>query len=198
MSAITINVDTTAATAVIDRLRGGLSRRREMNGKIAADLEGFVKAYGRRISPNRHRTAERLGARPTNHLFRAYAAIESASDDESAILRVPRASRLRAAFGEYVVTPQGGKKYLTIPAHPDAYGRRAGEFDDLVFARIGPRMTPALIRETRTGEGFEVMFFLTRKATIKEDRTLLPFDELADEAADSIDEYLDTLTSAQA
>lgn len=179
------------ATGPLQGLRKGIVQRGPMHARIAAEAEEFIKAHGAGISASEHRSANRLGAKPTGHLARAYQAIESGSDDSSAFLRVPRASRLRAAFGDYVVRPGSGKKYLTVAVHPEAYGRRAGEFRDLFFVRLGPRQTPALAR--KAGTGMEVMYWLTRSATIKQDRGLIPFEGLASAAQDAAEAYLDAL-----
>jgi hypothetical protein len=160
-----------------------------LHAQIAGEAELFVKERGRVTSAGEHRSANRLGATPTGHLAEAYEGIESVSTDESASLLVPRASRLRAAFGRYVITPKNGSKFLTIPVAREAYGKRAGEFTDLFFLRAGPRKTPLLARNR--GQGFETMYFLTPKAEIPEDTNIIPFDDLAAEARDSAEAFID-------
>lgn len=187
-----ITVSDLAAPA-LQRLRTGLANRGSLHARMAGDAERFVKDRGAVTSRTEHRSAEKLGARPTNHLYKAYQAIESDSNADAAILRIPRASRLRAAFGDYVLRPGSGKKYLTIPVHRDAYGKRAGEFSNLFFVRVGPRMTPALARPVSTGEGLEIMYFLTKSSRIREDRGLIPFDDLTEEAMDSARAFVDEL-----
>lgn len=176
---LTISAD---AAAALQRLRGGLADRAQLHARIAGSAERMVKRYGRETAGSQHRTATRLGAAPTRHLEKAYNDIESKSDGSGAFLLVPRASRLRAAFGDYIVSPGSGKKYLTIPANAAAYGRRAREFEDLVFMRVGPRMTPVLARKTEGG--MEIMYFLTKSARIKQDRDLIPFDLIVPDAED--------------
>lgn len=101
------------------------------------------------------------------------------------------------------------KKYLTIPAAPEAYGMRAGEFADLQFALVtDPRsesIRPALVRRPSTAIsiarrkgkdgtvkttvkqkanlGGEVMFWLVRKVTQKADPSVLPYAEQMSGAA---------------
>ncbi len=197
----------------LDALRAGLADARELNAHIATDAEQFVKTAGRRIAadPANHRSASRLGADPTGHLAAAYEGIESVYDAESARLLVPSSTRLRAAFGSYVLTPQNGKRFLTLPAIAEAYGRRAGEFPDLFPIRTGPLKTPVLVRRVsggksyenraapgrrrkdgRRGQRLETVYVLTTKAEIDEDKGLIPFDELAEEAGDSAAEYIDS------
>jgi hypothetical protein len=185
-----------------------------MYARIAGDAEKFVKTHGRQTSLSEHRTAERLGATPTGHLQDAYEAIESASDESAATLFIPRGSRLRAAFGDYTIRPRAGKKYLTIPANAEAYGKRAGEFDDLFFMRVGPKKSPVLARRkagienvllaTRPGQRraarrftqAEIMYFLTRESNIPADPKLIPMDELTEEARDSAEAFIDETVEA--
>lgn len=180
---------TDTAGPMLTRIRTGLAARGPLHSKIAGDAEAYLKRTGATKARTQHRSAERLGATPTKHLEKAYQAIEGTATADSALLSMPRASRLRAAFSEYVSRPGSGKKYLTIPAHKDAYGRRAGEFD-LFFVRVGPRQTPALARKVDGRETMEIMFFLTKAARIKHDPTLIRFDLLAEEARDSVGEYI--------
>lgn len=189
----------------------------ELHAQIAGDAEAFMKAVGPGIAAGNHRTAQRLGANPTGHLAAAYQAIESESDATGAALLIPRASRLRAAFGPYTLQPKSSK-YLTIPTHRESYGRRARELDDLfVIARPGKglvlarrdddgpdansrfllRANPGKRRSARGRDaGIEVMYLLVTDAEIPEDPNLIPFEELANEAQRSAAEYIDTAIEA--
>ena len=181
----------------LSRVSDALDNTAAIHMRVADDGETFVKDFGRRYAawPRNHRSSRGLGARPTNHLLQAYKAIEGESSAAYAALLVPRSSRLRAAFGRYVITPQIGRKYLTIPVAAEAYGKRAGEFDDLVFLRVGPRKTPILARPDADG-GVTTMYVLIRKAVIDEDQDLIPFEELSEHAKDSVSGYLDDALKA--
>ena len=172
-----------------------VANREAMHARMAGDAEIFVKRRGRATAATEHRTANRLGTQPTGHLADAYEAIEGESSEAAAVLLVPGASRLRAAFGRYAVTPQNGSQFLTIPAAADAYGRRAREFSDLFPVRVGPRKTLTLSRP-REGGGLEVMYVLTKKAEIPEDSGLIPFDDLEAEAQDSAEAFIDAAVQA--
>ena len=183
---------------LLTRIETGLRDRKSLHTRIAGNTERFLKKYGREISVSRHRTAESLGANPTNHLAKAYAAIESEGKPEQAEIRMPRASRLRAGFGDYVARPGAGRTYLTIPATAATYGRRVGEFPEGTFHFAvfhGARITPVLLF-TEDGLGHkkgEVAYWLKTEVNIAEDATLIPFNLLAEEAKDSIEEYIDDL-----
>ena len=181
-------------SASLQRLRTGIADRSQLNARVAGAAENWIKDYGRATTPDQHATATRLGATPTKHLERAYASIESKSDAAAAYLLVPRASRLRAAFSDYVVRPGSGKKFLTIPACAAAYGKRTGEFPGLVFVLAGKKLTPALAM--KSGDTVTIYYWLVKSATIHQDRKLIPFDQLLEDAADVAGEFCRELTGA--
>jgi hypothetical protein len=192
---ITITIDTTGIASALgntSRLRAALSDSRGLHAVMAEGAERFVKARGAVIAGREHATANRLGARPTKHLAKAYDAIESTSDAVGAKLLVPRASRLRAAFGAYTQRPTGGRKYLTIPVSKEGYGKRASEVPDLVFMRIGPRRTPVLAKRPNGGasETLQVIYVLLRQVTHQADPNLIPMNDLTSEARDIAERYM--------
>lgn len=185
---ITIQLSGTAQAA-LNGLQVRIQDLPVIHAVMAGAAERFVKDFGARTSQGEHRSATRLGGRQTNHLSRAYQAIESSSDAGAASLFVPRASRLRAAFGAYTVTPGPGKTYLTIPVSGEAYGKRAGEMQGLVAMRVGPKKTPILARPD--GEGrITTHFLLAKKADIPADPSLIPFDAMAADAADAAELHI--------
>ena len=208
---VTIDIGGGMKEALAD-LQGGLQDKAGLNARIAGESEKWIKGPGvaGRISAEQHRTAERLGANPTGHLADAYQAIESQSDEASARLLIPSGSRLRAAFGAYTITPGAGKKFLTIPVAAEAYGHRAGEFDDLfVMARPGKalmlarreegnfqkgyqRARPNQNRKTRDRDAnIKVLYLLLPSVDIKEDATLIPFPELEEVATLAAGDFID-------
>ena len=176
----------------LQEIAAGLADAKPLHDRIAGDAEAWLKQdVGPRIAAGQHRTAQTLGASPTGHLVDAYQGIEGVSDSAGATLLIPGATRLRAAFGKYVLTPKNGSKFLTIPVARDAYGHRAREFDDLFPVRTGPRKTLTLSRPR--GNGLEVMYVLVSTATIPEDTTLIPFPELEEKALLSAGDFLDDI-----
>lgn len=184
-------IEITIVTTGPDQAEAAASRLANpagLHARMAGAAETFLRDYGRATAPSQHRTANRLGATPTGHLENAYNRVESSASAKAGSVWVPGSSRLRAAFGSYTVRPTGGRKYLTIPVTPEAYGKRAGEIPDLVFMKVGPNETPILAK--KDGERFRTYYLLTRQATIPEDRSLIPFDDLFDEAVDAAEAYL--------
>lgn len=186
---LTITATTDHTAQELELAAAAMGNPAGMHAKMAGAGEDYLKEYGRQHSPSQHRTANRLGATPTGHLEDAYNRIESSSSEKAASLWMPGASRLRAAFGSYVVRPTGGRKYLTIPVAAEAYGRRAGEIDGLIFMRVGPNKTPLLAKPD--GDRITTYYLLAREASIPEDPSLIPFDRLTEKVTDAAGEYID-------
>lgn len=164
-------------TPFFNRLNSKLSpnKRKDLNRHIGARGEELTKGYLLKISKKRHATAQRLGAKPTGFLEKAAESVESTVGNNfaSVLISSPGIGR---AFGDITIKPK--KTYLTIPVHKDAYGKRAGEFDNLVFIRNTVKETAVLGRKVEgSGEMLEAMYVLVTKAFQKQDRTLLPTDE---------------------
>ncbi len=192
---ISITITTTGEAAGLQRLSRALSRRKQLHARIAVDVLETVQTYVAGLPF--HGTAKRLGAKPTNHLETVANQIEAASDEKQATIKIPRASRLRAAFGPYTVVPTGGRKFLTIPVAAEAYGRSAKTFTDLQFLRVGPKKTPVLAKPAIGVKGdspLNVLYVLVKKADIKEDRRLLNFDDMRDTAVQTSADYIAELT----
>lgn len=192
-------------------LREGLQDKAAMNLRIATESEKWIKSpeVAGRISAEQHRTANKLGAAPTGHLEDAYQAIDAVSDADSARLLIPSHSRLRAAFGGYTIKPTK-KKFLTIPIAAEAYGKRAGEFDDLfVMSRPGKALMLARRDKGDSQRGFmrartyqnrrnrdrdaniKPLYLLLPSADIKGDETLIPFKKLEEVAVTAALDYID-------
>ncbi len=186
-----VTLETTGMTAEqLGALDAEMANRLALHEKIAGEAEAYILLRGPVESATRHRTATRLGASPTGHLEKDYAKAKGVADESSAALLLPRASRLRAAFGPYVCRPGPGHKFLTIPVNAAAYGRRAREFDDLVPIRAGPKKTLILARDL--GEGrLETMYVLVPSVSIPEDSSLINWDKLAEVVRDTAEEYFD-------
>ena len=150
----------------VARLGSTMKDRRGLHAEIAGEGERLTRSYLRGLS--RHKTAERLGAQPTQHLAAAARGVESESDREAARVTIPRSTGLYRAFTDFLIRPGSGKTYLTIPADRRTYGRRAGEFD-LAFTIVGGRYPALVFRESG-----EVAFWLRHEVEIPQDRTLLP------------------------
>lgn len=182
---------TEAVDRAVQALRNALADRRPLHAAMAGTAAEFTRRYLRGL--NRHRTAQRLGAAPTNHYEAAAGAVTADATQEEAIIRIPRRTGLGRAFREITLRPTGGRKWLTIPATGETYGRTAGEFGQgtldfaIIYTHRGP--TPVLVWAADGGshKKRDVAFWLRRSVTQKQDRSLLPsndaFQTIARESA---------------
>lgn len=170
-----------ASERTLQAIRSALADRRPLHAEMAGNSLEMTRQYLRGL--NRHNTAARLGASPTGHHERSAMALQAEADDEAAILRIPRNTGLGRAFGEITIRPLGGRKFLTIPATAETYGRQAGEWpeDTFEFAVIMTHRGPTPVLKWAEAGGphakGDVAFWLRRSVTQRQDRTLLPSDD---------------------
>lgn len=207
-------------TPALARVRRGLSGagRPRLHSMIGRRVVETVRNHLIKIAPQRHRTANSLGAQPTRHLERGLEGIRPAllQDEVQIFIPIPGISR---AFHDLTITPRAGSKYLTIPATAEAYGRRARSFRDLrvqVFRKKGGGQTLALVKaeqtdvRTRQRSGFlwdrviartvsragrrvnaPVYYWLVEKVEQKQDRELMPSDgELLDACEAGAEDFI--------
>jgi hypothetical protein len=157
--------------AQVQRLRLGLRDRRHLHANLAREAAERTRKH-LRDDPT-HASANRLGATPTGHRAKAASSIESDSDAEAAIIRIPRWTGLARAFGDIVIVPGSGRTYLTIPGDKRTYGKRVGEFPEGTFAfTIMAGRFPALVFR----KGWSLAYWLKRSVKQKKERDLLPSD----------------------
>jgi hypothetical protein len=176
MIGITIELDTSfdTATPFLVRLTDAITGDRTLlHDYVSRRSAETARRHIRTIAPGRHWTADNLGAKRTGFLERAAGSIEPAADANAAYIEFPRSFGLQRAFGQIVIVPKRGGKYLTIPATAEAYGRRAGEIAGLVFKFLGRSRALVMMRGARD---FTVYYWLVRSVTQPQDRLLLPSD----------------------
>lgn len=171
-------------TPVLTRLRTlldgpGMAR---LNGRIADRAEILTRGHILHAAKTRHKTANELGARPTNYLAGLAKLVEKSADSSKAEVVVVGDIFARA-WGPVAVKPRV-KKFLAIPAHKLAYGKRPAEFSDLKVvviksSRIGKKVL-ALAREPVKGsrkaidKKLTVFFWLRTQTALPADPYLLP------------------------
>lgn len=194
-----LNIEVTVGGAseaerALQDFRNALASRGPMHARMAVRGQQFTQDYLRGLK--RHRSAEMLGATPSGHMERSAAAVEARSDEETAMVVIPRRTGLGRAFSDVTLLPGSGRKFLTIPAHQTTYNRVARDFPEgmLKLAVIKSWKTfLALVFTTGTHKG-EVAFWLRRSVKQKQDRSLLPSDDAYREIARrSAIEYLTNL-----
>lgn len=162
---------------VLHELRNALARRGPMHAQMAVRAQQATQRHLKSL--NRHQTAQRLGASPTGHDERSASVVEAQSDDAQARVTIPRNTGLGRAFGDVVILPGAGRTYVTIPDHPQTYGRSVRDFppDTFRFAILyAHRPFPVLLFADGPNKG-DVAYWLRREVMQKQNRNLLPSDE---------------------
>jgi hypothetical protein len=189
-------VTTDEASPILRSLVGALEDPTDLHKAIAAEAEVLTRDHIVVASRTRHKTAESLGAKPTGYLERAAEGVTSEGDkDFATILLGGDTAGFARAFGQVTVKPKKAK-FLTIPAHKDAYGKRAREIEDLeLIVFKGDDSFAMALGKRNADDTIKVYYWLRRQVTLSMDRGLLPSDDqyLAAGEAGAIF-YLDAIT----
>lgn len=190
MSGLSINVSRDDLSPLLARLGnearlGGLT---DVMGRAAGNL---VKDWLYDLDSQRHRYGR-------NYYRGAADSVTVTSSPVGAVISITQVGfRQRVQGG--VIRPKAGKKFLTIPAAPEAYGRRAGEFSALEMRYVmdeSGHLRPALVQRAHTTLKFvnrrrkdgtvslsvkpgalnegKVMYWLVRQVTQRADSSVLP------------------------
>ena len=192
-----------AATTVAGEL-GGNSVRLIM-GRAAQQV---VKQHFSDLASDaqHHRTATRLGANRTGFYLDAADKTQDPHLEEGGVsVSVKKRGIAQRLFGG-TITPTT-KKWLTIPATAEAYGKRAPEIEGLKFVLFGPGkaalvMPGAKITQPSTGKTTElqgkVYFWLVKSVTQAADPSVIPTDaEILEPVVSNARSYLERLWSQQ-
>ena len=189
MIAIKVNAKRQSSAAV-RRLSAALADPTAIHARVATDVGKMVQKFV--AEDDSHTSAARLGAAPTGHMARTAAKMSFQWDRTAGYIGIPRKSRVRAAFGAFTITPTPGHKWLCRPAHALTYGRQPSEFpqDEFSFAILyAHRPFPVLLFKDGMEKG-KVAYWLSKSTNVKEDRTLLPWDEIPEASARVITTFL--------
>jgi len=156
----------------LNTLLAGLRDRRPLHASIATEATEMTREYLQGL--NRHASAERLGATPTNFRERNALSLQPSCDDAAAYILIPRNTGLGRAFHDVLILPGSGKTYLTIPACARTYGKVVRDFpaDTFRFVIYQGRYPGLVFRD----DG-ELGYWLRRQVLQRQDRTLLPSNE---------------------
>lgn len=176
---ITATVDISSAMAPrLKEARDKLTNRTGLHLAMAMGVEAKVMNRFRLLSgiPNK------LGGVPTRFWQRASGATAVDSDGQAGYIRIPQAG-IRLQYLGGTVVPKN-RKWLTIPAAPEAHGKRveevAGGYANQKWL-FGKGRKPYAIADKATGK---IYFWLTKKATIKPfNPSVLPAESTMQRAA---------------
>ncbi len=170
------------ATPALQRLAIGLNRGQELNRAMADGAavlvrDHFAGAAGSNRNP--------YGA-PSTFWRRMRGGVRARADATAGVVAMPREIAQRYFGGP--LSPTGGRRYLTIPARREAYGKRAREFRDLVFVpRKGGKAMLVQAEQTKflrsgkklhtTSAGGGVFFWLVPGVTQHKNPDVLPTEQ---------------------
>lgn len=139
-------------------------------------LHQLVTNHLRRIAPTRHATASRLGASPTQHIYKGIEGSAPSHTANSASVTIPLPGISRA-FHDVTITPKNAKA-LTLPVHAMAYGHRVSELRSLgwnIFRNKGE--TVLMGKQEKSKDAPVPLYALKKRVQQRQDRSLLPTDE---------------------
>ncbi len=182
-----INIDIRVvdnATPVLNRFVAALTPagKKRLSKHAALPVREKTREHIRGLAATRHKTAQALGAKPSNILARVAGGTRIVStEDGFAAVAIPH-PMFRRAFGDVTIRPKDAKA-LAIPVHASAYNKAPRTFADL-FVWIkedenGDRKA-FLARNIVRGRGKQLrLMYLLRTGSITQaqDRSMLPTDE---------------------
>lgn len=175
----------------LERLQAQLGEagRRKMEAAAAKSVAALVQRHLFRLGQERHATAQKLGATPTNVIGRTAEGVSVRQDGADTFVVVPH-PMFRRAFRNVEIAPRTAKA-LAIPVAGEAYDKAPRSFAELfVWSRKrgteGKDDKGAAFLARRKGDALQLMYLL-RKGRIKQkqDPSLLPDGDAQAKAAKS-------------
>lgn len=165
---------------------------KEVNTAVARGGQNFLKAHFYKLDSQR---ANQMGGKRTHFYGQAARSVTQEIVTDGVLFSINQVGIRQRLEGGTILpkgsNPKTGKKiqYLTIPARAEAYGRRAGEFNNLsvLWGKNGPvalvENYATKVRKTKKGlksggeTGGLVMYWLVPKVAQKKDPSVLPTNE---------------------
>ena len=183
----TVNIDADFASVMrmLNSLSSMSTKRLFQVGTYA--VRDRIRKHLRSESGRRHTTARKLGAKPTGHIEKGVWDVRATAHDNGGVVTIPIAGISRAFEDITMSTPtRYGKRFLTIPKHPLAYGRTVGEMRRLGWKIFRPGKNKVLLGYRSKKDKPTLLFTLAGTVHLKKDPSLLP----------TLDECAKTATSA--
>lgn len=169
------------ATPAFQRLAAAVQRAPSVRAAMGEAIAGKLRHNFRRLDRTR---TNKLGGTRTGFYGRAVKAVQQPALTPGGVsVSIVQQGIAQRFFGGEI-TPKSGK-YLTLPVHPLAYGKRAREFSDLQFIALDGGRRAILVRPndaSPNGIG-EIFYALVRRVHQQPDPSVLPTDEELNTAA---------------
>lgn len=165
----------------VSRMLSEVSNKRGLHRSMSYDLSVMIAAHVRKASRTRHKTANRLGARPTGHIEAAARSVmpETKGNEIAVTIDSPGFKRVD---GPLTIRARNTPN-LTIPVHAVAYGRRVRTLRRL----LGTPIFRPLAKGGKKGMGpyqnylagqvggtFRILYALKPQVILPHDPGLLP------------------------
>jgi hypothetical protein len=177
-TAILITATDTAGPAA--KRVGAVLAPARLNRVIGESASREVRVHFRGLNSSR---ANQLGGRRTNFYTGAARGTNfKVVSDTEVVVSIVKLGIAQRYFGG-TIKPRAGKKYLTIPARAEAHGKRASDFQNLVFVKFKSGAAALVQSHGQRGESGAhdlgaVMYWLKESVTQAPDPTVLPSDEV--------------------
>jgi hypothetical protein len=170
------------------------NRLRDMSACVADTLARKISAYIGRRAPTRHKSAARLGAKPTGVLefiagnpsrSRGGGIIEGVERNGEAVITIDGVPGISRAFHDLHITPKKAKA-LTIPINAMSYAKSAADMERMGWRLFVPRRKGGKrsgVLMGQRGSRRVALFAFAQSVTIKHDPYLLPSRHLMSEWA---------------
>jgi len=139
----------------------------------SAALHNLVQRHLLAIKPKHHKTAQSLGAVPTDHIGKGIGGMSHTFDDHSATVIIPIAGLNRAFNPLHIVARHA--RALTLPVNSISYGKRVRELTAHGWKVFRPRGKDILFGSINNDDP-RPLYLLRRAVIIPQDRSLLPTD----------------------
>ena len=181
--------------------------------KVGRGVRGLLMDYFHKLDDNRPNA---MGGKRTHFYNSAARNISYDVDDEGAVVTIHQQG-IAQRYSGGDIKPIPPRRFLTIPVDPEAYGRKAGEFDNLSVQwglTKGGRPRPMFlvqdshykyktaknrktgVKEVKSAEfkAGKIMYYLALSVHQEPDKSVLPSDDLINQSAmDSITTYILTV-----
>lgn len=166
-------------------LKPGSKAHLKLRQSLAGRVERLTRDHIFNASKTRHKTANRLNAKATGYLEKTAATVESiVTGNADGLIKVNVYGSIFARVDSDVSIVPTKRKWLTIPWHPEAYGKRAKELGDLTFIKVKPDLAALLKLPVVNGKKvypkgpaewqLAIRYWLKKGVTLPQDRGLLP------------------------
>lgn len=169
----------------------GGAGRKNLEESAAKSVAALVQKHLFALGNDRHDTAKKLGAKPTNVIGSTAENVSVRQDDNTTAVVVPH-RMFRRAFQNVTIAPRIAKA-LAIPVAGAAYDKAPRSFSDLFIWKRkrgtdGDDDSGNAFLARRNGDALQLLYLLYKgRITQKQDRSLLPdADELAQAAKSGI------------